>query len=47
MKENSIVYRDLFDTKIMGALTPRPAQVIEKFQTLRAEDPQKATRLVL
>ena len=43
MKENSIVYRDLFDTKIMGALTPRPAQVIEKFQTLRAEDPQKAT----
>ena len=43
MKENSIVYRDLFDTKIMGALTPRPAQVIEKFQALRAEDPQKAT----
>ncbi len=43
MKENSIVYRDLFDTRIMGALTPRPAQVIEKFQTLREEDPQKAT----
>ena len=43
MKENSIVYRDLFDTKIMGALTPRPAQVIEKFQALREKDPQKAT----
>ena len=43
MKENSIVYRDLFDTKIMGAITPRPAQVIEKFQSLRAEDPKKAT----
>ena len=43
MKENSIVYRDLFDTRIMGALTPRPAQVIEKFQALREEDPQKAT----
>ena len=43
MKENSIVYRDLFDTKLMGALTPRPAQVIGKFQALRAEDPQKAT----
>ena len=43
LKENSIVYRDLFDTKIMGALTPRPGQVIDKFQTLRAEDPQKAT----
>ena len=23
LKENSIVYRDLFDTKLMGALTPR------------------------
>ena len=46
MKENSIVYRDLFDTKIMGALTPRPAQVIEKFQTLRAEDPQKDTNYI-
>ena len=43
MKENSIVYRDLFDTRIMGALTPRPAQVIEKFQTLREKAPQKAT----
>lgn len=43
MKENSIVYRDLFDTKIMGAITPRPAQVIEKFQSLCAEDPKKAT----
>ena len=43
MKENSIVYRDLFDTKIMGVLTPRPAQVIEQFQALRTEDPQKAT----
>ena len=43
LKENSIVYRDLFDTKIMGALTPRPGQVIDKFQALRAQDPQKAT----
>ena len=43
LKENSIVYRDLFDTKLMGALTPRPAQVIEKFQSLREQDPKKAT----
>ena len=43
LKENSIVYRDLFDTKIMGALTPRPGQVIDQFQALRQEDPQKAT----
>ena len=38
-----MVYRDLFDTELMGRLTPRPAQVIEKFQTLYQEDPQKAT----
>ena len=43
LEENSIVYRDLFDTKLMGVLTPRPAQVIEKFQALRAEDAKKAT----
>ena len=43
LTENSVVYRDLFDTEIMGRLTPRPAQVIEKFQALRLEDPKKAT----
>ena len=40
---DSIVYRDLFDTRLMGALTPRPAQVIEKFQALRERDPKRAT----
>ena len=34
LTENSVVYRDLFDTELMGRLTPRPAQVIEKFQAL-------------
>ena len=43
LKENTITYRDLLDTKLMGALTPRPAQVIEKFQALYREDPKKAT----
>ena len=43
LTENSIVYRDLFDTELMGRLTPRPAQVIDTFNALRAEDPQKAT----
>ena len=43
LTENSVVYRDLFDTELMGRLTPRPAQVIEKFQALRAEAPKKAT----
>ena len=31
MTENSIVYRDLFDTKIMSMLMPRPSEVIHKF----------------
>ena len=43
LKENSVVYRDLFDTELMGRLTPRPAQVIGKFETLYRESPQKAT----
>ncbi len=43
LTENSVVYRDLFDTELMGRLTPRPAQVIEKFQALYREDPKKAT----
>ena len=42
LPENSVVYRDLFDTELMGRLTPRPAQVIEKFRSLYAEGPQKA-----
>ena len=43
LEEDSVVYRDLFDTALMGALTPRPAQVIDTFQRLRAENPEKAT----
>ena len=43
LAENSVVYRDLFDTGLMGRLTPRPAQVIEKFLSLCREDPKKAT----
>ena len=43
LKEDSVVYRDLFDTKLMGVLTPRPAQVIGKFQALYAGSPEKAT----
>ncbi len=41
--EDSITYRDLFDTAIMGVLTPRPSQVIEKFNSLYAASPEKAT----
>ena len=43
LEENSVVYRDLFDTELMGRLTPRPAQVIARFQSLYREDPREAT----
>ena len=43
LESNSVVYRDLFDTKIMGALTPPPSVVISEFKRLYAESPQKAT----
>lgn len=43
IKENSVVYRDLFDTKIMGMLMPRPSEVIRKFREYYKEDPKKAT----
>lgn len=34
MQENSIVYKDLFDTKIMGKLMPRPSEVRARFKDL-------------
>ena len=43
LEENSIVYRDLFDTKIMSMLVPRPSEVIRRFRELYQEDPRKAT----
>ena len=41
--EDSIVYRDLFDTKIMSMLMPRPSEVIRKFRELYEESPEAAT----
>jgi len=42
--ENSVVYRDLFDTRIMSLLMPRPSEVIARFRELYAsEGPQAAT----
>ncbi len=40
---DSIVEKDLFDTKIMGVVTPRPSEVISKFFELYKESPEKAT----
>ena len=43
IESNTVVYRDLFDTKIMGALMPRPSEVISTFEALYDEDPALAT----
>jgi UDPglucose--hexose-1-phosphate uridylyltransferase len=43
LEENGVVYRDLFDTKIMSTLVPRPSEVIGKFREKYAESPQTAT----
>ena len=43
LAENSVVYRDLLDSELMGRLTPRPAQVIERFNSLYAVSPEAAT----
>ncbi len=41
--EDSIVYRDLFDTRLMNCLMPRPKTVIDKFNALYEKSPKKAT----
>ena len=42
--ENGVVYRDLFDTRIMSMLMPRPSEIIRKFRELyETESPGAAT----
>lgn len=43
MKDDSIVYRDLFDTKIMSKLMPRPSEVIHTFWEKYKQSPEAAT----
>ena len=42
LKGEGVVYRDLFDTKIMGSLVPRPSDVIYTFRRLYEEKGAKA-----
>ncbi len=39
----NITERDLFDTKLMAALLPRPSEVTEKFYSLYSQSPKEAT----
>ena len=41
--EDSVVYRDLFDTRLMNCLMPRPAQVQKEFWDRYEKNPQEAT----
>ena len=43
LENDSVVYRDLFDTKLMGELTDRPSNIIKKFNEKLAESPEAAT----
>ena len=43
LPEDSIAYRDLYDTMLMGRLTPRPAQVAREFAARYAQSPGAAT----
>lgn len=43
LENDSIVYRDLFDTALMGRLTPPPREVISTFRALYVQSPMRAT----
>ncbi|OUQ21493.1 UDP-glucose--hexose-1-phosphate uridylyltransferase [Lachnoclostridium sp. An14] len=44
LKEDSVVFRDLFDTRLMNCLMPRPSEVAGRFWKLyREESPEAAT----
>ena len=43
LQENSVVYRDLFDTKLMNCLMPRPSEVIKEFWDKYKTSPEAAT----
>lgn len=42
LEDDTIVYRDLFDTKIMGCMVPRPSEVIYTFKKLYHEKGARA-----
>lgn len=41
--QDSVVYRDLLDTRIMSCLVPRPSEVIARFRGLYADSAEAAT----
>ena len=43
LPEDSVVYRDLFDTRLMNCLMPRPSEVVSEFWKHYEASPQEAT----
>lgn len=43
LEHDSIAYRDLFDTKLMDCLMPRPGEVVERFWRRYEDSPERAT----
>lgn len=43
IEENSVVYRDLFDTKVMNCFVKRPSEIIRIFREKYAVSPKEAT----
>lgn len=43
LENDSVVYRDLFDTKLMNCLMPRPSEVVKRFRELYEKSPEEAT----
>ena len=43
LEDDSIVYRDLFDTKLMNCLMPRPSEVVREFWDHYKVSPEEAT----
>ncbi len=43
LAEDGVVYRDLFDTRLMNCLMPRPSEVVKEFWNRYEESPQAAT----
>ncbi|MBP3606186.1 MAG: UDP-glucose--hexose-1-phosphate uridylyltransferase [Clostridia bacterium] len=43
LDKESITERDLFDTALMGVITPRPSEVIDRFNALYKTSPEAAT----
>lgn len=43
LENDSVVYRDLFDTKLMNCLMPRPSEVVREFWKRYENSPQEAT----